>query len=291
VKLVNSAGRAAVVVDGGIADIAQVSGGRFGPDPMSIYEQWDRFTEFAATVDRPTGPLVAADMANPVPRPRQVFAIGLNYRSHAEESGMAVPEVPAVFTKFPACLAGPYDDVEVFGSAIDFEAELVVVIGRPADRVSEDGAWGHVAGVTVGQDISDRHLQFAAGSQFSLGKSRRGYGPIGPWVVTLDDIHDPDDLAIGCALNGETMQDSRTSDLIFPVRRLIAELSAVLPLGAGDLIFTGTPAGIGAVRQPPRWLTPGDVLETWVDGVGTIRNSLVAPSTSGRPGFGTPRGS
>lgn len=286
-KLVNAAGRAALVVAGGIADIAQVSDSRYGPDPMSIYAHWDTFTEFARTVDHPTGPLVADDLANPVPQPHQVFAIGLNYRSHAAESGMVTPDVPAVFTKFPASLAGPYDDVEVAGPAIDFEAELVVVIGRHADRVREEDAWAHVAGLTVGQDISDRHLQFAAGSQFSLGKSRRGYGPIGPWVVTLDEIDHPDDLAIGCAINGETMQDSRTSELIFPVQRLIAELSAVLPLGAGDLIFTGTPAGIGAVRSPPRWLTPGDTLETWVEGVGTIRNSLVAPFTPDRPSHRT----
>jgi 2,4-diketo-3-deoxy-L-fuconate hydrolase len=109
-----------------------------------------------------------------------VFAIGLNYRSHAEESGTAPPEVPIVFTKFPASLAGPYDDIEVIGDTTDWEVELVVVIGRTADRVDEADAWTHVAGLTIGQDISDRHLQFAAGSQFSLGKSRRGYGPIGP---------------------------------------------------------------------------------------------------------------
>lgn len=274
-KLASARGRAVVVLGDEIADIASVSGGRFAPDPMAPYEDWDAFTAFAATIRAGTGPLIEADLRNPVPCPRQVFAIGLNYRSHAEESGMAVPEVPAVFTKFPACLAGPYDDVEVVGHAVDWEAELVAIVGRAADRVAESDAWSVIAGLAVGQDISDRHLQFAAGGQFSLGKSRRGYGPVGPWVVTLDEIGNPDDLALGCSVNGQTMQDARSSDLIFSVPRLVAELSAVLPMLPGDIIFTGTPAGIGAVRQPPRFLRPGDTLETWVEGVGTLRNHLV----------------
>jgi 2,4-diketo-3-deoxy-L-fuconate hydrolase len=276
VKLANSGGRAVLVLGDEIADIATASGGRFGPDPVAPYEDLDAFTDFAATITVGTGPLVEADLRNPVPCPRQVFAVGLNYRSHAEESGMAVPDVPAVFTKFPASLAGPHDDVEVVGHAVDWEAELVAVVGRTADRVAESDAWSVIAGLTVGQDISDRHLQFAAGAQFSLGKSWRGYGPVGPWVVTLDEIDNPDDLALGCSLNGQKMQDARTSDLIFSVPRLIAEISAVLPLLAGDIIFTGTPAGIGAVRRPPRFLRPGDTLETWVEGIGTLRNRFVA---------------
>ena len=121
---------------------------------------------------------------------------------------MAVPSVPATFTKFPASLSGPFDDVEIVGGTIDWEVELVAVIGARADRVDEESAWPHVAGLTVGQDISDRTLQFAAGSQFSLGKSRRGYGPMGPWLVTLDAVANPDDLALGCSVDGETLQDA-----------------------------------------------------------------------------------
>lgn len=274
-KLANVHGRAALVLGDRVADLATVSGGRFGPDPMGVYDEWDALVEFASTVDDGTAPLVEADLGNPVPRPRQVFAIGLNYRSHAEEANMALPDVPAVFTKFPTSLAGPFDEVEIHGAAVDWEAELVAVIGRPADRVTEADAWSVVAGLCVGQDVSDRHLQFAAGAQFSLGKSRRGYGPVGPWLVTVDEVPNPDDLAVGCSLNGEKVQDARTSDLIFSVPRLIAELSGVLPLLPGDMIFTGTPAGIGAVRQPPRFIQPGDVLETWVEGVGRIRNRFV----------------
>lgn len=274
-KLANVDGRAALVLGDQIADVATASHGLFGADPMALYDQWDEFREFAATVTTPTGPLVEATLCNPVPLPRQVFAIGINYRSHAEESGMALPEVPIVFTKFPASLAGPFDDIEIGSDTTDWEVELVAVIGRTADRVDESDAWTHVAGVAIGQDISDRHLQFAAGGQFSLGKSRRGYGPIGPWIVTPDELDNPDDLALGCSVNGEKMQDGRTSDLVFGVPRLVAELSAVLPLLPGDVIFTGTPGGVGVARTPPVFLAPGDILQTWIEGVGTISNRIV----------------
>jgi 2-keto-4-pentenoate hydratase/2-oxohepta-3-ene-1,7-dioic acid hydratase in catechol pathway len=239
---------------------------------MALYDDWDAVAAWAPGVAAGTAPLDEARLGCPVPRPRQVFAIGLNYRSHAEETGMAVSAVPATFTKFPACLAGPFDDVEIVGESVDWEVELVAVTGRRADRVDEAAAWDHVAGLTVGQDISDRHLQFAAGAQFSLGKSRRGYGPLGPWVVTPDEVPDRDDLALGCSVDGEVVQDARTSDLIFGVSRLVAELSSVCPLLPGDIMFTGTPAGVGATRQPPRFLHAGQVLESWIEGIGTIRN-------------------
>ena len=209
-KVANSDGRAVLVLGDEIADIAEATGGRFGPDPMDIYANWADSSRRPRHITAGTAPLIEADLRCPVPMPHQVFAIGLNYRSHAEESGMAIPEVPATFTKFPASLAGPFDDIEIVGESTDWEVELVAVIGRRADRVSEADGWSYVAGLTVGQDISDRHLQFAAASQFSLGKSRRGYGPMGPWVVTLDEFSDPDDLALGCSVDGETMQDART---------------------------------------------------------------------------------
>ena len=274
-KLANVNGRAALVLGDEIADVATASDGRFGPDLMAVYNDWADFMDFAPAVTTGTGPLVKTDLRCPVPTPRQVFAIGLNYRSHAAESGMAIPDVPATFTKFPASLAGPFDDIEIVGDSTDWEVELVAVIGRRTDRVAEADAWSCVAGLTVGQDISDRHLQFAAGAQFSLGKSRRGYGPVGPWVVTPDELPDPSDLALGCSVNGEKVQDARTNDLVFSVPGLIAELSAVLPLLPGDLIFTGTPAGVGIARQPPRFLQRGHVLESWIEGIGTIRNRCI----------------
>ena len=183
-RIANIDGRAAIVLPDGIADIATVSDGRFGPDPMSVYSAWDDFVAFAPTVTTRTAPLDEAALRNPVPLPRQVFAIGLNYRQHAAESGRSSMDVPATFTKFPAALAGPFDDIELVVETADWEVELVVVIGRTADRVAEADGWSHVAGLAIGQDISDRTLQFAAGGQFSLGKSRRGYGPIGPWVAS-----------------------------------------------------------------------------------------------------------
>jgi 2,4-diketo-3-deoxy-L-fuconate hydrolase len=274
-KLANHGGRAAIVLDDGVSDVAEVSDGRFGPDLTGIYDEWTAFTEFAAGVTTAGAPLVESSLASPVPAPRQVFAIGLNYRSHAEESGMAIPTVPATFTKFPTSLSGPFDDVVVEGDTVDWEVELVAVIGRRADRVAEADGWDHIAGLTVGQDISDRTLQFAAGSQFSLGKSRRGYGPMGPWVVTPDEVPNRDDLALGCSVDGDVVQDARTSDLIFSIPQLIAELSAVLPLLPGDVIFTGTPAGVGIARQPACFLQAGQVLETWIVGIGTIRNRCV----------------
>ena len=274
-RIASVKGRAALVLGDEVADIETASGGAFGADPMSPYADWTAFREFADSVTAGTGPLVEGDLDCPVPRPAQVFAIGLNYRSHAEESGMELPTVPATFTKFPASLSGPFSDVDVSTGTADWEVELVAVIGRQAENVAEADAWEHVAGLTVGQDVSDRVLQFAAGSQFSLGKSRKGYGPLGPVIVTPDEFDDPDNLALGCSVGGEKMQDARTNDLVFGVPRLVADLSAILPLWPGDIIFTGTPAGIGATRQPPRFLRAGDVIESWVENIGTIRNPCI----------------
>jgi 2,4-didehydro-3-deoxy-L-rhamnonate hydrolase len=277
VKLANLNGRATVVTDSGGVDLAVASDGRIGPDVQPLYDDWGALRTFAAGLAGATAtPFEEVQLASPVPSPRQVFAIGLNYASHAQETGTEAPSVPATFTKFPSSLAGPFDPVELSGATVDWEVELVAVIGARADRVTEDDAWAHVAGLTVGQDISDRTMQFAAAGQFSLGKSHRGYGPMGPWLVTPDELADPDDLGLGCSINGEVVQDGRTSDLIFPVPRLIAELSAVLPLLPGDVIFTGTPAGVGIARQPSRFLAAGDVLESWIEGIGTIRNHMVA---------------
>jgi 2,4-didehydro-3-deoxy-L-rhamnonate hydrolase len=274
-RLANAAGRAVLVLDDGVSDVAKASGGRFGPDVRAVFDDWTDFRAWAADAPPATGALVESTLRCPVPEPRQVFAIGLNYRSHAAESGMTVPDVPATFTKFPASLAGPFDDVPVGGDTTDWEVELVAVIGLRAERVSEADGWRHVAGLTVGQDISDRTLQFAAGSQYSLGKSRPAFGPMGPWVVSVDEFDDPDDLGLGCSVDGEVMQDARTSDLVYGVSSLVAELSAVVTLFPGDVIFSGTPAGVGFTRKPPRFLQPGQVLESWIEGVGTIRNRIV----------------
>ena len=274
-KLVNHRGHAGLLVTDGVLDIAAASDGRFGPDPATVFEQWDDLRAWAPDASGAPEPLDESALGAPSPRPPQVFAIGLNYASHAAESGMELPAVPAVFTKYPASLTGPFDPIPLSGTSVDWEVELVVVMGRRADHTGEADAWDHVAGVCVGQDVSDRHVQFAAGAQFSLGKSYRGYGPTGPWLVTPDELGDPDDLGIGCSVDGETVQEDRTSGLVFPVARLIAEISAVLPMLPGDLIFTGTPAGVGIGRKPPRFLQAGEVVESWIEGVGTIRNTVV----------------
>lgn len=274
-KIANVNGRTALILGDGIADIETASGGRFRSEPMSLFEHWKDLITWASSVTEATGPLVESKLHCPVPDPRQVFAIGLNYRTHAEESGMAIPLVPATFTKFPASLTGPFNDVELVGESTDWEVELVAVIGTRCDHVETSHAWEHVAGLTIGQDISDRHLQFAAGSQFSLGKSRRTYGPMGPWIVTPDEFPDPDDIALRCYVDGVLMQDARTSDLIFSVPQLVAELSTILPLLPGDVIFTGTPSGVGAVRQPPIFLKQGQLIESEIDGIGSLRNLCV----------------
>ena len=273
-KIANLDGRMALLVDGGAIDIHDASDGRFGPDPSTGFEQWAELRAWAGTASGDVQPFDELALRAPSPAPRQVFAIGLNYASHSAESGMDLPSVPAVFTKYPASLGGPFDAIELSGDMVDWEVELVVVMGRLADRVPEPQAWDHVAGLCVGQDVSDRRVQFAAGGQFSLGKSYRTYGPTGPWLVTPDELADPDDIGLGCSIDGQTVQADRTSGLVFSISRLIAEISAVVPMLPGDLIFTGTPAGVGITSQPPRFLRAGEVLESWVEGIGSITNEV-----------------
>ena len=279
-KLGNVKDRAVLITDEGAIDVATASDGRFGPALRDVYARWDDFVAAAPSLTGPVTSFDECDLGAPSPMPTQVFAIGLNYASHAAEAGLDVPSIPAVFTKFPASLGGPFEDIEIAGEMVDWEIELVVVIGRRADRVERAAAWSHVAGLCVGQDISDRMVQFAAGGQFSLGKSYRTYGPTGPWLVTPEEVEDPDDLALRCSIDGQVVQEDRSSDLIFDVPTLIAELSAVVPLLPGDVIFTGTPAGVGIVAQPPRFLAAGEVVESWIEGIGTIRNRCVAAPTA-----------
>lgn len=277
-RIANADGRLVLVGAGGAVDVATASGGRFGPEPQAVFARWTEFRGWAATGAgaAPTSTVDDARLGPPSPRPAQVFGIGLNYRDHAAEAGLPIPERLAVFTKFPTCLAGPYADVVLPSPVVDWEVELVVVIGVRAHRVAEDAAWDHVAGLTVGQDVSERVVQWSGGGQFSLGKSFPTFGPMGPSLVTPDELARRDDLELGCRVNGEVVQQGRTADMILGVPRIVAELSAVLPLLPGDVIFTGTPAGIGATRKPPVFLKPGDVLESHVEGIGTLRNRCVA---------------
>jgi 2,4-didehydro-3-deoxy-L-rhamnonate hydrolase len=282
VRIANLAGRLVLVTpDGtGALDVQQASGGRFAAGPQAVYERWPEFAAWAGGADlSAAAPFAAVDLGAPAPAPRQVLAIGLNYAEHAAEAGFEVPTEPTVmFTKWPSCLTGPVTEVELpAGGHTDWEVELVAVIGRRAFRTSSGDAWNHVAGLTVGQDISERILQGAGPSpQFSLAKSLPGFGPTGPWLVTPDEFEDPDDLELGCSVNGNQMQKGRTRDLIFSVPAMIAALSQRLPLLPGDVIFTGTPSGVGLGRKPPVWLAPGDELVSYITGIGELRQRFVA---------------
>ena len=277
-RIANLSGRLVVVKDELAFDVEQASGGEFGPDPQDVYEGWEDFTNWAQDADFDDGvAFKTSELGPPVPRPRQVFAIGLNYAKHAAEAGRDLPPSPLTFTKFPTCLVGPDADVVVATDHVDWEVELVAVIGPEADRVEAAAGWGHVAGLTIGQDISARDVQ-SAGSppQFSLGKSFAGFGPTGPWVVTVDEFDTPDDLSLGCTLNGESIQGDRTDDLIFSVPELISRLSHICKLLPGDIIFTGTPSGVGNARDPKRFLKPGDELVSEIEAIGSITTRFVA---------------
>jgi 2-keto-4-pentenoate hydratase/2-oxohepta-3-ene-1,7-dioic acid hydratase in catechol pathway len=278
-RIANLAGRAVLLVADGAIDINKASGGALGPDPRAVFEHWDEVRPQLAGLKGEAVPYADKDLLAPVPLPRQIFAIGINYASHAGEAGLATPTVserPVTFTKFVSCLTGPYSQVVLPSATVDWEVELVVVIGRAAHRVPAEDAWAHVAGLTIGQDLTDRVTQLSgpAPQQFSLGKSYPGFGPIGPAVVTVDEFDDPGNLRIGCDVNGIAMQSASTSDMTCPVPELVARLSAILPLLPGDLIFTGTPAGIGATRVPPVFLKNGDELVSYIDGIGELRTTF-----------------
>jgi 2,4-didehydro-3-deoxy-L-rhamnonate hydrolase len=279
VRMANLKGRATLLAGDAAVDVEHASGGRFRPDPMEVLGRWEAFANWARGVRAgdATSRFSEADLGPPVPRPAKVLAIGVNYKAHAREAGLELPKTPMVFTKFPSCLVGPRADVVLSSAFVDWEVELVVVMARGGRSIPEARALEHVAGYTVGQDISDRRLQFSdKPPQFSLGKSIDTFGPIGPAVVTLDGLADPNDLGLTCDVGDERMQDGRTSDLIFAVPALVAYLSQHVTLAPGDLIFTGTPAGVGSTREPRRYLKPGEVITSTIEGVGTLVNRCVA---------------
>lgn len=283
-RIANIAGRTTLLDGaGGGLDIEKASDGKFPAQPQALFELWDELREWAAThADRADFAVDLDTFEAPTPSPRQVFGVGLNYAEHIAESKMGRPDSPAVFTKFPSCIAGPTAVISLPSTNVDWEVELVVAIGRRAWYASEDDAWNHVAGLMVGQDLSERVVQLAGPvPQFSLGKSFPGFGPVGPALVTADEVGDPNDLELGCKLDEEVLQLGRTRDLIFTVPELVARLSAICPLLPGDIIFTGTPSGVGVARDPKRFLPPGGVLTSHIEGLGELRNELVAGPTYG----------
>lgn len=290
-RLANCAERAVIVTgdDGAerAVDIATASGGRFGPDISVIYERWDEFVAWAGSLEGvDTGSGGAIDrrlLGAPSPAPRQVFAIGLNYDAHAAESGLEAPtDLPPVFVKYVSSFSGPDTTVVIpAGGNVDWEVELVAVIGRETRGIEEDRGWSSVAGLTVGQDISERVSQLRGPApQFGLGKSFPGFSPQGPWLVTLEEFTDADDLELGCSLDGEEVQKGRTRELIFSVPKLISALSHNVTLYPGDVVFTGTPAGVGLGRQPQRFIQPGQRLDSWIEGIGELHQVFRAETTN-----------
>lgn len=278
-RLANLGGRSTVVVQGRAVDVEQASGGLLSSDPMALCDlaNHERLRAVAAAAEPEQWPMVdEARLGAPVPRPPKGYGVGLNYRQHAIESGREFPTEPHLFAKTENCVCGPFDEIVVPKGLdmIDYETELVIVFGRTCKSATRDNAWSHLAGVTCGQDISDRGEQFRPPlKQFTIAKSYDTFGPVGPYLVTPDELAHPDALALRGTVSGEVMQEANTSDLIFDVPSLVVWLSRYITFQAGDLVWTGTPGGVGEARG--RFLRHGDVVETWIDGIGTMRNPVV----------------
>ena len=204
--------------------------------------------------------------------------IGLNFTDHAEETGNPIPEHPVVFMKATSAVVGPNDDIVMprGSTSTDWEVELGVVIGRTAKHVRAEEALGHVAGYVVVNDISERAFQLERGGQWTKGKSCDGFAPVGPWLVTPDEVGDPQRLGLELCVNGEVMQKGTTAAMVFPVAFLVSYLSGFMTLHPGDIVATGTPAGVGMARRPPRYLAAGDVVEAWIEGLGRQRQVVEA---------------
>jgi 2-keto-4-pentenoate hydratase/2-oxohepta-3-ene-1,7-dioic acid hydratase in catechol pathway len=267
-----------VIIDGqaislrgsGFEDMAAVIRG--GAEALDGVRRWADDPPGGAYADLATTPLAA-----PIPRPPKVICIGLNYRDHAEESKMAIPEVPTVFAKFPTAVIGPGQPIVLPKASAqpDYEAEFAVVIGRGGRHIPESRWSDHVFGYTILNDVSARDFQFAT-SQWMMGKTFDTFAPMGPAIVTADEIEDPHSLDIRMVVSGDTLQHSNTRNLIFGVPKLIAHLSSIFTLEPGDVIATGTPSGVGFARKPPRFLKPGDECRVTVQGIGELVNPVIA---------------
>jgi len=236
----------------------------------------------AAATAAKTSPVIPIEQVKrlaPIPDPQKIICVGLNYADHARETGAEIPAEPLIFNKFPTALRASDEPIELpmVSDRVDYEAELVVIIGREACNVTEDTALDYVGGYTCGHDVSARDWQKGKpGGQWLLGKSFDSFAPCGPELVTPDEVGDPSNLRVQFRLNGRTMQDSSTNQLIFSVPKLIEYISQVCTLLPGDLIYTGTPPGVGVARKPPVFLQPGDIAEVEIDRIGILRNPVIA---------------
>lgn len=275
-RLANIRGRAAIVsAEGRYVDVELATGGAVSSDPMAALASLDSLRDVEVPGDAPF--LDLSELEAPVPRPGKILGAGINYYEHAREAGFEIPDQPLLFAKLPSSICGPNDEIVVPGGReqVDWEAEVVVVLGRRARRVSHDEVWEYVAGLTGGQDISDREEQFRSLKQFTMGKSFDTFAPVGPFLVTPDGLEDPNDLGVRCWIDGEEVQNGRTGDCIFTVAELVVWASQICTLEPGDMIFTGTPSGVGYIRVPPRFLRPGMLLETEVESIGRMSNRCV----------------
>lgn len=270
--------RAAVLGPSGPVDLADFDAAA-PSDLAQALARWDECADLAARAAEVGPPLANPELLAPLPNPGKILCIGLNYADHARESGVEPPSEPVVFNKLAGAIVGP-DAVVTLPRAseqVDFEAELVAVIGRRIHDVDEDVAGQAIFGYCCGHDVSARDWQLGRpGKQWLLGKSFPGFAPLGPHLATADEISDPLDLRVRLRLGGETMQDSRTDQLIFSPAQIVAHVARVCVLEPGDVIFTGTPPGVGMARQPPRFLRDGDVTEVEIDGLGVLRTTFRA---------------
>ena len=282
-KLGTVDGKAVLIKDDHYFDVASLSNGAISSDSVEALKFQTELSELYETLseNNATGNLSEVELGNPVPKSPNCYAVGLNYRKHAEESGMDIPEVPMIFTKHTSCFVGPKANVEMRSDYVDWEVELVAVIGKEGKNIPKENALEHVAGLCVGQDISDRPAQFATTpAMFNLGKSFDTYGPMGPALVSLDLLENCESLDIECKLNGETVQKSNTSDLIFNISSIISYLSEIVSLNVGDTIWTGTPSGVGIASG--KFLKDGDILTSSIEGLGSMENKCVRISDHSR---------
>jgi len=267
--------RAGVVLDGRVVSLEAAG----YLDVVSFLADGDK--AIAAAQGLQAGPdspaLEDVTLHAPIPKPDKFICIGLNYRDHAIESGMDIPELPTVFTKYPNAVCGPYDDVVLpsVSDQVDYEAEFAFVIGKTCKNVSKEDWQDVVFGYTCVHDVSARDYQLAT-SQWTIGKTFDTFGPMGPVLVSKDEIPDPHNVRISLDLNGETLQDSNTNQFVFDIPYLVEYLSKVMTLEPGDVISTGTPPGVGFARKPPIFMKPGDEAVVRIEGIGELRNRCIS---------------
>lgn len=272
----SKAPRLGLVVDGSIIDVQEDIDGI--TDMRELLDRMDGFLPALrqAGIRTPSHGLGEVKLLAPIARPGKILALGLNYRDHAAEANMALPEIQTWFSKMTTAVNGPRDPIDLprVSSKLDYEAELAFVIGRRVRHATREQARAAIFGYCCANDVSVRDWQLRS-SQFVVGKSFDTHCPFGPWIVTADEIPDPQSLRIRCSVNGECRQDSNTAEMVFDVYSMVEHLSQAMTLEPGDLILTGTPAGVGAVSKPPRYLKAGDVVRVEIERIGHIENTVV----------------